>query len=139
MPNESLMSYIVELVETNEGDSALILSTLDHLLTGYSWEKRMEFFACPVDSITFNKLSLINRSWLSGLAEYVFNHNRKNPPTWALDPINKLRSVEENPIYNVFEEVNPEKAKQISLELLNESLPEMRKRNIIAESVFDSI
>ena len=138
MTNENLMEYIKELAETNEKDSILVLSTLDHMLSNLSWKKRLEFFSSSVDEEIFNKLSILNRSWLSGLAEYVFNKNGKVPPSWVLNDNNKLRSVKENSIYEIFKKVNPAEVNTIIAELLNASIPEMRKRNIIAESVFDS-
>ena len=53
MANENLMEYINELAETNE------------------------------DEEVFKRLSIINRSWLSGLAEYAFNQKGKTPPSWV--------------------------------------------------------
>jgi len=138
MANENLMEYIRELAETNETDSVLVLSTLDHMLSRLSWKKRLEFFTCSIDEEIFDSMSIINRSWLSGLAEHVFNQKGKSPPQWVLNANNKLHSVEENPIYKIFKEINPAEANRIIAELLSVSIPEMRKRNIIAESVFDS-
>ena len=138
MANENLMEYINCLAEANETENSLVLSTLDHALSSMSWEERLEFFSCDVDGDIFNKLSLLNRSWLSGLAEYVFNKKGKVPPLWALDENNKLHSAEANSIYEIFKKINPEEAGKIILELLNASIPEMRRRNIIAESIFDS-
>ena len=138
MVNENLMEYINALAKSDESENALILSTLDHTLSNLSWKKRLEFFSCYMDEDIFNKLSIMNKSWLSGLAEYIFNQRGKTPPAWALNEDNKLHSVEANVIYEIFKKINPAEAHSIMVELLNASIPEMRKRNIIAESVFDS-
>jgi hypothetical protein len=139
MTNETLMDYIIELAGTKNEESSLIFSTLDHVLTGYSWKKRIDFLSYPIDLDIFNKLSIEDRAWLSAITEVTFNKKHKTPPEWAMDENNRLNDLKQNSIYKSFSEIfGEDKAYETIKKLLEQSLPEMKRRNLIADGVFNS-
>jgi hypothetical protein len=139
MKNETLMDYINELAGAKNEESSLIFSTLDHLLTGYSWKKRMDFLSYPIDLDAFNKLSIEERAWLSAITEVTFNKKKKTPPEWVMNEDNKLNDLKQNSIYESFSKIfGEDKAYETIKKLLEKSLPEMKRRNLIADEVFNS-